>query len=178
LEVPLESWLPAIFGFGGVLVGSFFSLWFTRLQLKHQRETDSQHWRRNVKSEPLLQMRTELAVMATKLEKLAKQGKSFTVPAKTAAQEKEALDKAVEDWNSYVTGDYLEKVLYSQFDVEIVNRVREIRNEYLDTYDDVVTYREELSPSEFGEAARAAEEKLRPKVAEIQELINKQLEEL
>jgi hypothetical protein len=116
--------------------------------------------------------------MATKLEKLAKSGKSFTVPAKTAEQEKEALGEAVKDWNRYVAEDDLEKVLYSQFDTEIVNLVREIRNEYLDTYAGVVTYREELSATEFGKHARAAEEKIRPKVAEVQELIYKRLEKL
>ena len=39
-------------------------------------------------------------------------------------------------------------------------------------------FKEGLSAREFGEAARAAEEKLRPKVAEVQELINRKLEEL
>jgi len=115
--------------------------------------------------------------MATKLEKLAKRGKTFS-PIKTQEQEEEVLKQAVNDWNNYLEGDYLEKVLCSQFDAEIVNRVRDIRNDYLNTYSDVVTFKEGLSAVEFGKAARAAEEQIRPKVAEVQELINKRLEQL
>ncbi len=184
----MENWLPAIFGFGGVLVGSLFSLWLTKLQLNNAdkrfegelakaREEAQRQRRWEVRSEPLLKLRTELAVMATKLEKLAKRGNTFS-PIKTREQTEEVLKQAVNDWNNYLEGDYLEKVLYSQSDAEIVNRVREIRNEYLDTYDLVVTDRKGLSQTEFGKAARAAEEKTRPKVAEVQELINKRLEKL
>lgn len=184
----MEQWSSAISGFVGVIVGSLFSLLLTRMQLKNadkrfERELDkakedTQRQRRwEVRSVPLLGLRDELAVMATKLEKLAKQGNTFTVP-KTTEQTRESLNQAVKDWETYVAGDRLEIVLYSQFDEEILNRVREIRVEYLVTYNEVVTWGKELSAREFGEAARAAEEKLRPKVVEVQELINKRLEEL
>lgn len=184
----MESWLPAIFGFGGVLVGSFFSLWLTKLQFNNadkrfERELlkakeDAQRQRRwEVRSEPLLKLRVELAVMASKLEKLAKQGNTFS-PSKTQEQTEEVLKQAVNDWNNYLEGDYLEKVLHSQFDVELINRVKEILIEYLTTHYVVVTERESLSAVEFGKYASAAEEKIRPKVAEVQELINKRLEEL
>ena len=173
----MEGLLYGLFTLLGVIFGGFFSYLGMRQQLKQRSEIDSRTWRRKVRSDPLLKLRDELATMATKLEKLAKRGKSFT-PIKTKEQEDEVLKQAVNDWTNYVKGDYLEKVLYSQSDAEILNRVREIRNDYLNTYSDVVTYREELSSVEFGEAARAAEEKIRPKVAEVQELINKRLEEL
>lgn len=146
-------------------------------QLEQRNEIDYRQWRRNVRSEPLLKLRAELANMATKLEKLAKRGKTFS-PIKTQEQEEEVLKQAVNDWNNYLERGSLEKVLYSQFDAEIVNRVRDIRNDYLNTYSDVVTFKEQLSAVEFGKAARAAEEKIRPMVGEVQELINKRLEEL
>jgi len=174
----MEGWLYGLFALLGVLFGGLFSYLGMRQQLKQRSEIDSRTWRREVRREPLLKLRDELATMATKLEKLAKQGKSFTVPISTKEQEEEALRQAKNDWGNYMAGDYLEKVLYSQADADIVNRVREIRNEYLDTYDEVVTYGKELSPTEFGKASRAAEEKIRPKVIEVQELINKRLEEL
>lgn len=185
----METWAIVTLVVGTSAISALLTFFITKMQVGHSdkrlekqlerdREIDSRQWQRKIRSEPLLKLRDELATMATKLEKLAKQGKSFTVPAKTAEQEKEALDKDVKDWDNYVAEDYLEKVLYGQFDAEIVNRVREIRNEYLDTYDKVVTYKKELSATEFGKAARAAEEKIRPKVAKVQELINKRLEEL
>jgi hypothetical protein len=175
----MEGWLYGLFALFGVILGGLFSYLGMRQQLKQRSEIDSRNWRREVKGKPLLRLRDKLANMATKLEKLAKSGKSFTVPAKTAEQEKEALDKAEKDWNNYVSEDYLEKALYSQFDADIVNRVREIRNEYLDIYYDiVVSGGGGLSAIEFGKATRAAEEKIRPKVVEVQEIINKKLDEL
>jgi hypothetical protein len=185
----METWAIVTLVLGSSAISALLTFFITKMQVSHSdKRFEKEHERtitlyqrerqREVRSEPLLKLRNELAVMATKLEKLAKQGKSFTVPNKTREQEKEALDKAEKDWNNYMAEDYLEKVLYSQFDAEIVNRVREIRNKYLDTYDAVVTYEKELSATEFGKAARAAEEEIRPKVAEVQELINKRLEEL
>jgi len=184
----METWAIVTLVLGASAISSLLTFFITKMQVRHsdkrfereltqQNKIDSRQWRRKVRSKPLLNLRAELAVMATKLEKLAKQGKSFT-PIKTKEQEDEALKQAVNDWNNYLEGDYLEKVLYSQSDAEILNRVREIRNDYLNTYSDVVNYREELSAVEFGNAARAAEEKIRPKVAEVQELISKRLEKL
>ncbi len=173
----MEGWLYGLFALLGVLAGGLFTYLGMKKQLEQQREIDSRQWRREVRGKPLLKLRDELAIMATKLEKLAKQGKAF-VPIQTAEQEEEALDKAVKDWKNYVAEDYLEKVLYSQSDAKIVNLVRDIRNEYLNTYDVVITDGKGLSAVEFGKYARAAEEKIRPKVAEVQELINKRLEDL
>ncbi len=173
----MEGWLYGLFALLGVLAGGLFTYLGMKKQLEQQRELDSRQWRRKVRSEPLLKLRKELATMATKLEKLAKRGKTFT-PIKTKEQEDEALKQAQNDWETYVSEDHLEIVLYSQFDAEILNRVREIRNIYLNTYDEVVTYGKELSFTEFGKAARAAEETIRPKVREVQELINRKLEEL
>ena len=184
----METWAIVTLVLGASAISSLSALFVTKKQIKHsdkrlekqlqrEREADDRQRRWVVESEPLLKLRDELAIMATKLEKLAKRGKSFT-PIKTGEQEEEALKQALNDWDDYVKGEHLEKVLYSQFDIEILNRVREIRNEYLDIYSTTVTFKEGLSAREFGEAARAAEEKLRPKVAEVQELINKRLKEL
>ena len=173
----METWAIVTLVLGSSTISSLLTFCVTKMQLKQQNKIDSRQWRRKVRSEPLLQMRAELAIMASKLEKLAKRGKSFT-QIKTREQEEEILNQAVRDWESYVKEDHLEIVLYSQSDIEILNQVREIRNEYLDIYSTTVTFKEGLSAKEFGEAARAAEVKIRPKVAEVQELINQRLEEL
>jgi len=183
----METWAIVTLVLGASAISALLTFFITKMQVSHSdkrlekeleraRETDYHQRRREVRNEPLLQLRTELAIMATKLEKLAKRGKTFS-PIKTREQEEEVLKQAVNDWNNYLEGGYLEKVLYSQFDAEIVNRVRDIRNDYLNTYS-VVTFKEGLSAVEFGKAASAAEEKIRPMVGEVQELINKRLEEL
>ena len=184
----METWAIVTLVLGASAISSLLTFFITKMQVSHSdkrlekqlesaREADYRQRRREVRSEPLLKLRDELATMVTKLEKLAKRGKSFT-PIKTGEQEKEDLEQYLSDYDDYVKGEHLEKVLYSQFDIEILNRVREIRNEYLDIYSTTVTFKEGLSAREFGEAAGAAEEKLRPKVTEVQELINERLEEL
>ena len=184
----METWAIVTLVLGTSAISALLTFFITKMQVSHSdkrletelertREADERQRRWEVRSKPLLKLRDELAIMATKLEKLAKRGKSFT-PIKTGEQEEEAQKQALNDWDDYVKGEHLEKVLYSQFDIEILNRVREIPNEYLDIYSTTVTFKEGLSAREFGEAAGAAEEKLRPKVAEVQELISKRLEEL
>ncbi|MFC1904723.1 hypothetical protein ACFLXT_03050 [Chloroflexota bacterium] len=143
----MEGVIYAAIGFAGVLIGSVFSYLGIIMNLTQQNKIDSRQWSRKVRGEPLFKLRDELAVMSTKLEKLAKQGKSFT-PIKTGEQEKENLEQSLSDYDDYVKGDHLEKVLYSQSDIEIINRVREIRNDYLDIYSTTVTFKE-LSAREF-----------------------------
>lgn len=180
----MQAWTTVIVAFivaASALGASFLQNWHSnkrfKIELGRAIDVDAKKRKWEVRSEPLLKLRAELAVMATKLEKLAKRGNAF-VPIETEEQRKERLGKAEKDWRDYVSEDHLEKVLYSQFDAEIVNRVREIRNEYLTTYSVVVNDERYLSAVEFGKYARAAEEKIRPEVAEVQELINKRLEEL
>ena len=173
----MEGWLYGLFTLLGVLVGGFFTYLGLRAQLKHQKEISAIEWRRKVRSEPLSDLRNELAEMATKAEILAKAGKSLAV-SNTEESVKEALEKAKKDWDNYISDGDLQRVLFTQSDEEIVKLVKEIRIDYLQAYDKVATYREEQSATEFGTAIRSSEEKIAPKVIKVQELINKRLEEL
>ena len=163
------------------LAGTFIQQWWSNKrfekELERQREIDSHWWKRKVRSSPLLKLRDELARMATKAAKVAKPGKNLSIPLqKTKEQEEEALKQAIDDWNSYISGDNFDVVVNMQADAEIIKLAKEIRNEYLDTYDNIVSG--ELRGKELSEARRAAEEKLAPKVTQAQSLINKRLEEL
>jgi hypothetical protein len=115
--------------------------------------------------------------MATKAARVAKPGKNLSIPLeKTKEQEEDALKEAICDWNGYILGDNFDVVLNIQSDIEIVKLVKEIRNDYLNTYDDIVSG--DLEGRELSEARRAAEVAISPKVAEAQKLINDRLEEL
>jgi hypothetical protein len=173
----MDGWLIGLFTLLGVLVGGVFTYLGLREQLKQQLKMDSQQWRRKVRSEPLFQLREELAKMAMKAERLAKAGNSLAV-SNTEESVKEALEIAKKDWNSYILGDNLQRVLFIQSDEEIVKLVKEIRIDYLDAYDEVVTYKEGQSASELGIALRSSEEMIAPKVAQAQALINTRLEKL
>ena len=147
------------------------------MQVSHSEKRLERARKREIGSEPLIKLRNELAIMATKLDRLAKAGHSLSV-SKTENQVKETLEKATNDWNDYILGNDLQLVLFIQYDEEIVRLVKEIRNDYLEAYDTVVTYREGQSAVEFGKAIRSSEEKIAPKVVKAQELINKRLAEI
>ncbi len=191
----METWATVALVLGSNIIIGLSTFFATKIQVSHsdrrfsvelqiaqQRELESRQKelrerRREVRSEPLHKLRAELAIMATKLDRLAKAGHSLAVP-NTEDQVKEALERATNDWNDYISGDDLQRVLFIQSDEEIVKLVKEIRNDYLEAYDNVVTYREGQSAIEFGKAIRSSEEKIAPKVIQAQDLINKRLEEL
>ncbi|MDP2917288.1 MAG: hypothetical protein Q8O16_05080, partial [Dehalococcoidia bacterium] len=181
----MEAWVTVVVAFivalstlGATFLQSRYSA--KRFEKEHERAivTYYRERRKEVRSEPLLKLRGELALMATKGDRLAKRGNDFTVPNKTEEQTNVALEEAIDDWNKYILGDYLQQTLNMQADLELVQLIKEIRNKYVDTYHVVVTYREETPPSELNKARRAAEEQIAPKVAQAQALINKRLEEL
>jgi len=184
----METWATVVLVLGSNIIIALSTFFATKIQVSHadkrfEREfekaivTYQRERRREVRSEPLLKLGAELAIMATKLDRLAKAGKSLAI-RNTEEQVKEALERATNDWNNYILGDDLQRVLFVQSDEEIVKLVKEIRNDYLEAYDTVVTYREGQSAIELGKASRSSEEKIAPKVAEVQELINKRLEGL
>jgi len=179
----MESWLPAIFGFGGVLVGSFFSLWLTKLQLNNsdkrldrefsKAREDAQRQRRwEVRGEPLLKLRTELALMAAKLERVV--AAVYKLPTKTGIipdEQARGLIEAQVDWNTHVASGDLRQTLFLQFDAELVIKTKEI------LFDFLVSAHEVLGVTKTEEVKEVLE-KNRTRIVEIQELINKRLEEL
>jgi ligand-binding sensor domain-containing protein len=171
----METWGTVLVAF----IVAVSTIGATCIQNRYSNRQFKQQRRQEVRSEPLLKLRSELARMASKLDKLTKSAHIPTVMSnKTDEQIKEALEKAINDWNNYISGDDLEQILFIQADAEIINLVKEIRNEYLESYDKGVTYRKELTAKELGEAARAPEEKIAPKIIKAQSLINQRLEEL
>lgn len=90
----------------------------------------------------------------------------------SAAREGSAdeLKKALGDWDNYMASGNLPQTLFLQYDVELFNKVNELQKNYVARYYNIV-------PSEQVNAMEQ-EEAIWPKVIEIQELINKRLEEL
>ena len=172
----MEGWLYGLFALVGVIFGGLFSYLGMRQQLKQRNEIDSRTWRRNIRSEPLLKLRAELAIMASKLDKLVKA--AYHSHGMATEQAKEEFERAKNDWGSYLASDDLSQVLFILDDQEIIDLVKKARDEYLDSYNELTFYREELTAVEVGEFARAPEEKIRSEIINIQALINKRLEEL
>ncbi len=147
-----------------------------KIELGRAIDVDIRKRRWEVRSGPLLKLRDELALMASKLDKLVKT--AYHSHSKAPEQAKEEFERAKSDWNEYVSSDDLSKVLFILDDQEIIGLVKKARDEYLDSYESLAYYRAELTAVEVGKAARAPEEKIRSEIINIQALINKRLEKL
>jgi DNA-binding helix-hairpin-helix protein with protein kinase domain len=145
-------------------------------ELERAREVDKRQIRLEVRGKPLRELKTELASMASKLDRLVKA--AYHSHGMATEKAKEEFERAKNDWNEYISSDNLSRALFTLDDQEIIGLVKKARDEYLDSYEELTFYREELTAVEVGEFARAPEEKIRSEIINIQELINKRLEEL
>ena len=186
----METWAIVTLVLGTSGVSALLTFFITKMQVRHSdkrlekeleraREADCHQWRREVRGKPLFKLSDELARMASKLDKLVESAHQLhTRFNKTEEQAKEEIEAARNEWNDYISGGDLLKVLNMQFNEELVNSVNEIRNAYLQSYEDGAIYRQELTAIELGKSARALAERIRPEVIKVQSTINKRLEEL
>ena len=167
----MDGWLIGLFTLLGVLVGGIFTYLGLREQLKQQLKMDSQQWKRNVRSEPLLKLRDELAEMAAKQEKLVYD--SLATSVITSEEVKREQRQAYEDWNAHKQ-DY-QKNIYLQYDIQIVSLVKKILGNYQKSF---ISIMESNTPVKELEKAFKSSEENEKKIAEAQELINQRLEAL
>lgn len=95
-----------------------------KMQQETQREQDKSERRREVKSEPLLKLRNELARMAGKGAKVGSMMVSF---GKEAPEE---FVRALADWGAYMESGEFEQVLFMQYNLELVLEAEAIRLDY------------------------------------------------
>jgi hypothetical protein len=104
------------------LGASWLSVWFShkrfKKKLEREREVDLHTRKWEVRGEPLLNLRAELACMASKLDRLVKM--SFQSYGHANNQLKEEFERAKNDWSSYLLSDQLSKTLFLVDDKEIM----------------------------------------------------------
>lgn len=184
----METWaivLIIIFSNLIIAASTFFT---TRIQVRHSdkrfnkelertREVESRERRREVRSEPLLKLRSELARAASKHEWLAAAAyMQHTRRGITEEQAQEILKEVSDDYNSYMRSGELFTTLFMVDDMELIKKVDEIRNEYTKSYSISLDFKDHTSV-EIGEALKVLETN-RQRIVDIQALINKRLEEL
>ena len=145
------------------------------MQLKSQRETDRTERRREVRSEPLLKLRAELARMAAMHRNLIRINLEFAGRGNRKGEEAE-VQRAVEAWQKHVDSGEWEQVLFALDDTELIDMASEVRNDYIESWI-AAEHWEDLDLSEKGRVRHALEAN-NPKLARIQSLINQRLEEL
>jgi hypothetical protein len=185
----METWAIVAIVLGTNLITNLSTWFLTNRQLTHsdkrlerqlqaQREADKRERRREVRSEPLVKLRDELARMAAKGDRVA------YVATPTGYQSKEITEEfteALDDWNSYVANGEFQRALFMQYDFVLVNKVNEIRSEYNAARYRFGTYWQWLSDADREKGFNETIEMIvrnRERIAKVQSEINKLLEEL
>ncbi len=187
----MEDWAIVVIVVGTNIITNILTWFLTNRQLTHsdkqferrlkvQGEENKRERRQAVKSEPLLKLRSELARMAAKGEKVA----SMVINLPFSTEGKEPVEKfkvALADWNTYMAGGEFQQVLFIQYDFVLVGKVYAIKSEYEEARYRLGTYGNWLADAdkekEYVEALNVVERN-RSKIAEVQSEINKLLEEL
>ena len=178
----METWAIVTLVLGTSALSSLLTFFITKMQVRHSdkrlekeleraREADYRQRRWEVRSESLLKLRAELALMATKLQKLIINTKNQSVLIN-----KKETQQVFEDWNNYMTSGEFLPTLYLQYDEEFKKQFEGIEGDYLLLFEYALGYknlkREELS------TFREISQSIKNKILDAQELINKRLEEL
>ncbi len=160
----LVALIVALSTLGATFIGNRLSSKRFEMELTRQREVDKRQRKWIVRSEPLLKLRDELAVMATKQNRM--------IIAVEEDDEKK-LQEALDDWNNYEASGSGLYTLLKQYDTELYSQVWEIYENYIEHF----KHYKELKGAEREKAERSLGETWH-KVIGVQELINKRLEEL
>ena len=173
----METWAILVLVIGLNIITVLSSYFLTKMQVSHsdrrfekglesQREADYRQRRREVRGEPLLKLRAELASMATKQDRIVTAARRQRNAIGTAPEEEaeKELQEAMGVWGTYIKNGALKQTSLLQCDKELVNKVQEVIEVYSVSYANVMDGEE---PKETW-----------PKVIEVQELISKRLEEL
>ncbi len=190
----MEIWATVALVLGSNIIVALSTFFTTRYQLRHsdkrferelekvreeqerQREIDSSHWRREVRSQPLLRLRDVLARMAARLDKLVINSK-FPFILSTITEDAENMNaQALKDLRDYMTSEDFLLIRYLQYDTELVKLVDEIEDNYMALF--VFTLGVKSLKSEGLQELMKISQKIKKLIPRVQELINKRLEEL
>jgi len=147
------------------------------MELERAREADERRRRWEVRSKPLLKLRHELAQMATKLKTLVIDTRGQHYRSNITEEEKnKELERAVEDLEVDLANEDFLQTLNLQYDAELLQMVDNIISSYCLLFEYARDYKS-LGLDLLKEFNGLSQE-IEKKIPEVQELINKRLEEL
>jgi hypothetical protein len=180
----METWTTVIVAFivaASTLGATFLQNWYSSKRLKIELgraiavEDKKRKW--DVRSVPLLKLREELANMAVKQDKLvAAASRKHTRMGGTADEARKELREAIDDWNIYLSSGGLAYTIFIQYESDLIRKVEEIRTDYQRSYFYHLYY-QQMDEEKLSEAMKVFENN-KNKIIEVQEIINKRLEEL
>jgi hypothetical protein len=184
----MEVWDVVALVLGSNLLIALATYFTTRMQLTNAskqfkielgRAIDVENRKRKweVRSTPLLKLRAELADVATKLDTLVADARRININfGGTKEEAEEKLEKSRKEYNEYVEKGTLGMTLFEQFDTDLVIRVEEIQTNYRQAFHEHTNYK--MMDAESMKHAFKVHDENKRKIIEVQELINKKLEEL
>ncbi len=186
----MSTWATVVLVLGSNIIVALSTFFITKMQVRSSdrrfekelaraREENQQKRCWEVRSKPLLELRDELALMATKGQKLATTATLLHTNIGTGLNEEQIkglLDTASNEWNAYVHSGVFEQVLFTVDDKEIAEKAEQIRSDYRMLHYRNVNW-QRLPPEQLPQTLILPKE-IRDKIREVQSLINKRLEEL
>jgi hypothetical protein len=189
----MESWITVVVA-AIVALSTLAATWLqnrhsdrrfsVELQITQQRELEARQKelrerRREVRSETLRKLRDELSRMASKLDKLVaiSSRQNIIMIGGTEEEAKRELQLAIEDWNTYLASGNFTQTLFTQYDAELVKKIESVREDYQASALIALLFPVSKDVKTLIEAVKTLKKNL-AKIIEIQELINKRLEEL
>ena len=144
----METWAIVTLVLGTSTVSALLTFFITKMQVRHSdtrlekeleraREADYRQRRQEVKSEPLLKLRAELARAAAKHDGIVVYASMLHTNVGTSATQeevKEWLRSTLDDWNSYIGTGVFQQVLFTIDDKGIADRVKQLRLKYTEAY--------------------------------------------
>ena len=185
----METWAIVTLVLGTSALSSLLTFFITKMQVSHSdkrlemeieraREADERRRRWEVRSEPLLRLRDELALMAVKESKVtgAAYGQHLLKDVKPKEELDRRLQEATKNRNDYLESGILQQVINMQIDEELINRVEKIMQEYQSSHFTAEHYT--LFGKKDREKGIEVFKQNKARIIEVQDLINKLLEEL
>lgn len=186
----METWAVVTIVVVSNIITAVSMYFITRLQVSHSdkrfdkeleraREVDSRERRREVRGQPLLKLRSELACVAAKYERLVSAAQTqHTRPMPVISDEvaRKVLEEARDDMNEYLRSGELTKTLLMIEDKDLIDRVAEINKDYDESYYVNISF-QEFPSLDIGKAMQVFERN-KARIVETQGIINKRLEEL
>lgn len=186
----METWAIVVLVVGTNLGTALLWLLGIKKQLKYsdkrfakemevKREADEHNRKWVVRSQPLMRLREELAIMAEKFEgmvDLATQVASgVSLSSKKASDD---LNKAVEAWDEYFQSGKFYQAVHMQYKHELKREVHQILLDYVSAYRVIAPFLNGGGGDEKIDEAKNVIRRNASKISEVQSKINEILEEL
>jgi len=186
----METWAIVVLVVGTNLGTALLALLGIKKQLKYsdkrfakeleaKREADAHNRKWVVRSEPLLRLRKELAIMAERFEDMVDLATQVAGGVSISSKKtSDGLDKAVKAWDNYFQSGEFYQAVHMQYNSELKREAHQILLDYASAYIGIAPFLNGGGGDEKISEAKAVIQRNADKISKVQSKINELLEEL